>query len=68
VNNDRIAGTWHELKGKVKQEWGRLTDDDLKQLEGNSEVLAGRLQQRYGWARDEAERRAKEFRALHNWN
>jgi uncharacterized protein YjbJ (UPF0337 family) len=68
MNTGRIAGAWHELKGKVKQEWGKLTDDDLKQLEGNSEMLAGKLQQRYGWAKDEAERRAQEFRARHNWN
>jgi uncharacterized protein YjbJ (UPF0337 family) len=68
MNNDRVAGTWHEIKGKVKEKWGKLTDDDLTQLEGHGEQLAGKLQQRYGLARDEAERQAKEFRKQSNWN
>lgn len=68
MNNDRMAGTWHEIKGKVKEKWGKLTDDDLTQLEGHGEQLAGKLQQRYGLARDEAERQAKEFRKQSNWN
>jgi uncharacterized protein YjbJ (UPF0337 family) len=68
MNNDRVTGTWHQLKGKVKEQWGKLTDDDLRQLEGHAEQLAGRLQERYGLARDEAERQAKQFRATHNWN
>jgi uncharacterized protein YjbJ (UPF0337 family) len=68
MNNDRMAGAWPELKGKVKEKWGKLTDDDLKQLEGHGEQLAGRIQQRYGLAKDEAERQAKEFRKQNNWN
>ncbi|MBV8909674.1 MAG: CsbD family protein [Gammaproteobacteria bacterium] len=68
MNNDRMAGAWHEIKGKVKEKWGKLTDDDLTQLEGHGEQLAGKLQQRYGIARDEAERQAKEFRKQSNWN
>jgi len=54
---------------KVKEQWGKLTDDDLKQLEGHAEQLAaGKLQERYGWAHEEAERQAKEFRKWMNWN
>ncbi|MBV9621021.1 MAG: CsbD family protein [Gammaproteobacteria bacterium] len=68
MNNDRMSGAWHQLKGKVKEQWGKLTDDDLTQLEGNSEKLAGKLQERYGYARDEAERQAKDFRTRNNWN
>lgn len=68
MNNDRAAGNWHQIKGKVKEQWGKLTDDDLRQLEGKSEQLAGKLQERYGLARDEAERQAKDFRARNNWN
>jgi len=68
MNNDRVAGAWHQLKGKVKEQWGKLTDDDLRQLEGHSEQLAGKLQERYGMARDDAERQAKDFRARNNWN
>ncbi|MFZ1098718.1 MAG: CsbD family protein [Steroidobacteraceae bacterium] len=68
MNNDRAAGVWHQVKGKVKEKWGKLTDDDLKQLEGHGEQLAGKLQERYGLARDEAEREATEFRKAHNWH
>ncbi len=68
MNNDRVAGNWKQIKGKVKEQWGKLTDDEVDQLEGRSEQLAGKLQERYGLARDEAERQAKEFRKSHNWN
>jgi uncharacterized protein YjbJ (UPF0337 family) len=44
------------LKGKVREQWGKLTDDDLDQIQGKSEQLVGRLQERYGWARDDAKR------------
>jgi uncharacterized protein YjbJ (UPF0337 family) len=56
------------MKGKVKEQWGKLTDDDMTQLEGNSEQLAGKIQERYGVARDEAERQVKEFRTRNNWH
>ena len=68
MNQVRTAGAWHQMKGKVKEQWGKLTDDDLKQLEGKSEQLAGKLQERYGIARDEAERQVKEFRTRNNWH
>ena len=54
MNWDRIEGNWTEFKGKVKQQWGKLTDDDLTVIEGNRDELAGRLQQRYGYAKDKA--------------
>jgi len=59
---------WEQMKGRVKSQWNKLTDDDLKQLEGHGEQLAGKLQQRYGLAKDEAERQAREFRSRNNWN
>ena len=62
MNKDQIAGSWHQVKGKVKEQWGLLTDDDLKQLEGHAEQLAGRIQERYGIGKEDAERQAKEFR------
>jgi uncharacterized protein YjbJ (UPF0337 family) len=68
MDSDRAAGMWKQMKGKVKQQWGKLTDDDLQQLEGHSEQLAGKLQERYGLAKEEAERQAKEFRSRNNWN
>jgi uncharacterized protein YjbJ (UPF0337 family) len=68
MDSDHAAGMWKQVKGKVKQQWGKLTDDDLKQLEGHSDQLAGKLQERYGLAKEEAERQAKEFRSRNNWN
>lgn len=68
MNNDRAAGAWKQIKGKVKEQWGKLTDDEIDQMEGRGEQLAGKLQERYGLAREEAERQAKEFRKSNNWN
>jgi uncharacterized protein YjbJ (UPF0337 family) len=68
MDSDRAAGMWMQIKGRVKQQWGKLTDDDLQQLEGHSEQLAGKLQERYGLAKEEAERQAKEFRHRNKWN
>jgi len=50
-----MLGKWHELKGKVKQKWGKLTDDDVTQMSGRMEELAGVLQQRYGYDKAQAE-------------
>jgi len=61
MNEDKIKGQWKQLAGKLKAKWGQLTDDDLRVAEGNSEYLAGRLQERYGIARDEARKQIKEF-------
>jgi uncharacterized protein YjbJ (UPF0337 family) len=56
VNEDILKGKWTKMRGKVKQWWGLLTDDDLDRIDGNLEELAGTLQERYGYARDQAER------------
>jgi len=61
MNDDKIQGQWKQLSGKLKEKWGKLTDDDLKAAEGNSEYLAGKLQERYGIAREEAEWQIREF-------
>jgi uncharacterized protein YjbJ (UPF0337 family) len=50
MNEDTLKGQWMQLKGKVREKWGKLTDDDLDQIQGKSEQLVGRLQERYGWA------------------
>jgi uncharacterized protein YjbJ (UPF0337 family) len=68
MNNDRAAGQWKQVKGNLKEQWGKLTDDDLTRLEGKSDQLAGVIQERYGIARDEAERQAREFQNRHNWH
>ena len=65
MNKDIISGKWSQLKGKAQAKWGDLTDDDFKVAEGNAEYLAGRLQERYGWAKDRAEKEVRDFqRAL----
>ena len=54
MNWDRIEGNWKQLKGKVKEQWGELTDDDLDRIAGKRDQLAGRLQETYGIGKDEA--------------
>ncbi len=61
MNWDRIQGSWTEYKGKAKQQWGKLTDDDLDVVDGKREELAGKIQSRYGIAKDEAERQIDEW-------
>jgi len=58
MNNDRVKGNWEELKGKVKEQYGKLTDDEITEVKGNSQKLAGKLQAKYGYAKEEAEKRA----------
>ncbi|WIG54651.1 MAG: UPF0337 protein YjbJ [Rhodanobacteraceae bacterium] len=61
MNDDKIKGQWKQLQGKLKAQWGKLTDDDLKVADGNVEYLAGKLQERYGIARDEARKQVDDF-------
>lgn len=61
MNQDTLKGDWLILKGKLKEQWGDLTDDDLDVIEGQRDQLAGRLTKRYGYAQEEAERRVREF-------
>ena len=56
MNEDTLKGQWMQLKGKIREQWGKLTDDDVDQIQGRSEQLIGKLQNRYGIARDEAQR------------
>jgi uncharacterized protein YjbJ (UPF0337 family) len=60
---DVLKGKWKEIKGGVKEKWGKLTDDDLTRVEGNKEELLGLLQQKYGYAKDKAEQEYKETMA-----
>lgn len=57
MNKDTLQGNWTQLKGKVKAEWGKLTDDQIDQVNGNAEMLAGKIQEAYGISRDEAQKR-----------
>ncbi len=61
MNWDQFQGKWKQYKGSVKEQWGKLTDDDLDVINGKRQQLVGRLQERYGIAKEEAERRADEF-------
>jgi uncharacterized protein YjbJ (UPF0337 family) len=61
MNRDRIEGKWKKVKGKIKEQWGRLTEDDLDVIAGKREQLLGRIQQRHGIAKDEAQRQVERF-------
>lgn len=61
MNADVMKGKWLQLKGKIRSQWGKLTDDELDQINGNSEQLVGLLQERYGYAKDRAQRELDSF-------
>ena len=61
MNWDTVKGQWSQLKGELRKQWGKLTDSDYEQIAGEKDKLLGKLQERYGWSRDEAERSAKEY-------
>jgi uncharacterized protein YjbJ (UPF0337 family) len=61
MNWDQIAGQWRQTKGKLLTKWGKLTDDDLDVISGKRDILVGRLQERYGLKKDEAERDIDRF-------
>ena len=61
MNETVIKGKWHQTKGAVKEQWGRLTDDDVKMLLGEGEQLVGKLQERYGYTKEQAEQEVADF-------
>ncbi len=65
MNRDQMEGNWKQLRGKVKEQWGKLTDDDLDRLEGQSDQLAGKIQERYGISKEEAEKQIQDFQQRH---
>ncbi len=56
MNRDTLKGQWMQLKGKVREQWGKLTDDELDKIQGNTEMLIGKIQEHYGKSREEAEK------------
>ena len=66
MNSDYFAGNWKQLKGKVKEQWGKLTDDDLDVIDGKRDQLVGRLQERYGIEKDAAEKQLRDFETRSN--
>ena len=61
MNWDQVEGKWKQFRGSAKQQWGKLTDDDLEQIAGARDKLVGKLQERYGIARAEAQKKADEW-------
>jgi len=61
MNEDVLKGKWKQIKGTLREKWGQLTDDDLDIAEGNSEYLAGKIQERYGRNKDEARKEVDDF-------
>ena len=61
MNEDILKGKWKQAKGEVKNFWGKLTDDDVTRLDGSSEKLAGVLQERYGYTKNQARKEINDF-------
>ncbi len=61
MNTDIIKGKWKQLNGQIKQQWGKLTDDDLTVAEGTRDYLSGKVQERYGVTKDVAEQQVRDF-------
>ncbi len=61
MNHDIFEGKWKQFKGDIKNQWGKLTDDDFDRIDGNRDKFEGTLQERYGWKKEEAQRE------LDNW-
>jgi uncharacterized protein YjbJ (UPF0337 family) len=66
MNTDILKGKWKQLSGSAKAKWGDLTDDDLKQIDGDKDRLVGKVQEKYGVARDEAEKQVDEWSDKHD--
>lgn len=64
---DIVKGHWREIKGKLQQQFGKITDDELKMMEGNYNELEGFLQKKYGYSKDEARKRLDEFLRANRW-
>jgi uncharacterized protein YjbJ (UPF0337 family) len=64
MNWDQVAGNWNQFKGQIKEKWGKLTDDDLAMIDGKRDQFIGRVQERYGIAKEEAEKQIKDWERL----
>lgn len=61
MNKDTLEGQWKNLKGKAKEQWGKLTDDELEQIGGKKDQLSGKIQEKYGKTKDEADKEVEKF-------
>ena len=64
MNKDEIGGNWKQFKGKAKEQWGKLTDDDMTVIEGKRDQLVGKIQERYGYEKDQAENEVKDWKPV----
>ena len=64
MNKDEVGGNWKQVKGKVKEQWGKLTD--MTVIEGKRDQLVGKIQERYGYAKDQAEKEVDSWDKRHN--
>ena len=67
MNKDEIGGNWKQFKGKAKEKWGKLTDDDMTVIEGNRDQLVGRIQERYGYAKAQAEKEVTDWETKNDY-
>ena len=67
MNKDIIKGHWHEIKGNLKQQWGKLTDDQITQMQGSYEELEGALQKSYGYQKDQAKKEIETYIDRNKW-
>lgn len=65
MNTDQLEGKWKQLKGTVRAKWGKLTDDDVQYIAGNTERFVGRLQERYGIKKEEAQKQLDDWQKAH---
>ncbi len=61
MNKDIVKGNWNEIKGKLKKQWGKLTNDDISEMKGTYEELLGNLEKRYGYEKEEAKQEVESF-------
>jgi uncharacterized protein YjbJ (UPF0337 family) len=61
MNWEQVRGSWNQVKGEMKKQWGKLTDDDFAKINGERDKLVGRIQERYGYAKDQAEREVRDW-------
>ena len=67
MNKDEDGGNWKQCKGKVKEQWGKLTDDDMTIIEGKRDQLVGKIQERYGYQKDQAEKEVDSWEKRHDY-
>lgn len=65
---NRVEGNWKQMKGAIKEQWGKLTDDDLDRIEGKRDQLEGKIQERYGYAKDQATRDVDDWYGRQKWD